>query len=94
MPTVRKHIKSISEKFQLGTETKPVTPVVPTKPTTRPNRPIPTKRPGEKEKTKPMGEFMEVMDTFFDELRKIKDTKKGKKIIKNIHSKYVKGTEL
>lgn len=70
--------------------TKPtIAPPTPKTPT-RPVRPIPTKRPSEKERTKPMGEFKEVMDIFFQELNQIKNTEKGKEIIKNIHDIYVK----
>lgn len=57
----------------------------------RPARPIPTKLPGEKEKEKPMAAFQEVMDIFFDELRTIKNTPEGAKIIKKLHKKYAQG---
>ena len=63
--------------------TKPGTP-------TRPFRPIPTTRPGEREQTKPIAEYNEIIDLFFEELENIKDTPEGKKMIKNLHNKYVK----
>jgi hypothetical protein len=72
---------------------KPTTapPAAPPSTPTRPARPIPTKRPGEKEKEKPMAAFQEVMDIFFDELRAIKNTPEGAKIIKKLHKKYAQG---
>jgi hypothetical protein len=81
----------MNERFLMDdTKTKPTTapPVAP--PVTRPFRPVPTKRPSEKEKTKPMGEYNEIIDLFFDELDKIKDTKEGRNMIKKIHDKYAK----
>lgn len=87
----RKYIKSITEDFTLGdTKTKPqiAPPSVP--PSTRPFRPVPTKRPSEKEKTKPMAEYTEMIDLFFEELEKIKDTPTGKEMIKNLHNRYAK----
>lgn len=98
-----KHIKMF-EKFRKGsefqkkyeefiiagdTETAPVT-APPSTPTTtpRPWRPVPTvvPRPGTEEK--PIGTFQEVMDIFFAELDKIKDTPEGQEIIKNIQNRY------
>jgi hypothetical protein len=82
-------LKNNEEFIQSGdTETAPV--VVPSTPTTtpRPWRPVPTTvpRPGTEEK--PIGTFDEVMNTFFTELDKIKDTPRGQEIIKNLKSKY------
>ena len=89
----RKHIKSMNERFVMdapGTKQKPgiqrpATPSIP-----RPGRPIPTKRPGEKEKGKPMAEYKEMIDLFFEELQEIKDTPEGKLMIKNLHNRYAK----
>jgi hypothetical protein len=88
----RKHIKSMNERMMIGdTSTKPTTaPPVTAPPVTRPFRPIPTKRPSEREKTKPMAEYNEMIDLFFEELENIKDTPEGKKMIKNLHNKYAK----
>ena len=88
----RKHIKTMNEQMLMnGTKTRPTTaPPVTTPPVTRPFRPIPTKRPSEKEKTKPMAEYKEMIDLFFEELTNIKDTPEGKEMIKNLHNKYVK----
>lgn len=79
-----------NEEFIMGdTETAPVI-APPSTPTTtpRPWRPIPTQvpRPGTEEN--PIGTFKEVMDIFFAELDKIKDTPAGKEIIKNLQSRY------
>lgn len=51
-----KKIKRLHEFISAEPTIKPKTPVAPptTTPTTRPGRPVPTKRPGEKEKGKPM----------------------------------------
>ena len=88
----RKHIKTMNERFLMGdTETKPTTaPPVTAPPVTRPFRPIPTKRPGEREKTKPMAEYEKMIDLFFEELEAIKDTPEGAKMIKKLHDKYAK----
>jgi hypothetical protein len=88
----RKHIKTMNERFMMDdTQTKPTTaPPVTAPPTTRPFRPVPTKRPGEKEKTKPMAEYNDMIDLFFEELENIKDTPEGKEMIKNLHNKYAK----
>jgi hypothetical protein len=73
------------------TKTKPTTaPPVTAPPVTRPFRPVPTKRPSEKEKTKPMAEYNEMIDLFFEELENIKDTPEGQEMIKNLHDKYAK----
>jgi hypothetical protein len=84
-----------NEEFRMGdTETAPVTtpapetvPVTPDSPP-RPWRPVPTvvPRPGTEEH--PIGEFAEVMDMFFKELDNIKDTQKGKEMIKTLQNKY------
>lgn len=58
--------------------------------TPRPGRPIPSRRPGEREKGKPMASVDELLDTFFEVLADEKDTKQGKKIIKNLYDKYAK----
>jgi hypothetical protein len=88
----RKHIKTMNERFLMDdTKTKPTTaPPVTAPPSTRPFRPVPTKRPSEKEKTKPMAEYNEMIDLFFEELDMIKDTPEGKEMIKNLHDKYAK----
>ena len=89
----RKHIKAMNERFVMDdTQTRPgiKTPVKPATPITRPGRPIPTKRPGEKEQGKPMAEYQEMIDLFFETLAEIKDTPEGTKIIKNLHNRYAK----
>lgn len=88
----RKHIKTMNEQVVMdGPTTKPTTaPPVTAPPVTRPFRPIPTKRPSEREKTKPMAEYKEIIDLFFEELENIKDTPEGKEMIKNLHDKYAK----
>lgn len=88
----RKHIKTMNERFLMDdTKTKPTTaPPVTAPPVTRPFRPVPTKRPSEKEKTKPMAEYNEMIDLFFQELENIKDTPEGKMMIKNLHDRYAK----
>jgi hypothetical protein len=58
--------------------------------TPRPSRGIPSRRPGEKEKGKPIASIEELMDTFFEVLGEEKDTKAGKKMIKKLHDKYAK----
>jgi hypothetical protein len=88
----RKHIKTMNERFMMSdTDTKPTTaPPVTAPPSTRPFRPVPTKRPSEREKTKPMAEYNEMIDLFFQELENIKDTPEGKMMIKKLHNKYAK----
>ena len=88
----RKHIKTMNERFMMSdTETKPTTaPPVTAPPVTRPGRTIPTKRPGEGEKSQPMAEYADMIDLFFEELEAVKDTPEGKKMIKNLYAKYVK----
>lgn len=58
--------------------------------TPRPGRPVPSRRPGEKEKGNPIASVDEVLDLFFELLEEEKDTKKGKKMIKKLHDKYAK----
>jgi hypothetical protein len=62
----------------------------PATPVKRPRRPIPTKvpRPGQKEK--PMGDYKQMIDRFFGELKNLKDDKEVQQMIKNIHDKYAK----
>jgi len=88
----RKHIKTMNERLIMGdTETRPTTaPPVTTPPVTRPFRPVPTKRPSEKEKTKPMAKYTEIIDLFFEELENMKDTPEGQEMIKKLHDKYAK----
>jgi hypothetical protein len=90
----RKHILTMNERLVMdapGTTQRPGTKEPITRPPiTRPGRPIPTKRPGEKEQGKPMAEYQEMIDLFFDELEQIKNTPEGKSIIKNLHNKYAK----
>ncbi len=91
----RKHIKTMNEQALMDLET--ARPGIKERPTTtpaipkiRPGRPIPTKRPGKKEQGKPMAEYQEIIDQFFNELEEIKDTPEGQAIIKNLHNKYAK----
>ena len=88
----RKHIKTMNERFLMDdTKTKPTTaPPVTAPPSTRPFRPVPTKRPNEKTKGKPMAEYENMIDLFFAELENIKDTPEGQEMIKNLHAKYAK----
>jgi hypothetical protein len=78
------------EEFRMGPETAEPVIAPPSTPTEspRPWRPVPTQvpRPGTEEK--PMGSFEEVMDIFFYELDKIKDTPEGQSIIKKLQDKY------
>ena len=93
----RKHIKSMNERLVMdspGTKEKPGISrpgtQQPPQQIPRPGRPIPIKRPGEKEKGKPMAGYKEMIDLFFDDLQKIKDTTEGKLMIKNLHNRYAK----
>lgn len=78
------------EEFKMGPETAEPVIAPPSTPTTtpRPWRPVPTQvpRPGTEER--PMGSFKEVMDIFFYELDKIKNTPEGQSIIKKLQDKY------
>jgi hypothetical protein len=58
--------------------------------TPRPGRAVPGRRPSEREKGKPLATADELLDMFFEILGEEKDTKQGKKIIKNLHNKYAK----
>lgn len=86
-----KRIKRLNEFLASEPAIKQPTIAPPQTPTAppRPDRGVPTKLPGEKEKGKPMASFKEVMDLFFKELKKIKDTPEGAKMIKKLHKKYV-----
>jgi len=91
----KKHIKTMNENLMMDdTKTRPgiKTPTTPgtQPPKERPGLPIPTQRPGEKEQGKPMAEYKEVIDMFFDELEQIKNTPEGEEIIKNLYNKYAK----
>ena len=90
---MKRYIKPLNEFVgaePLIKEPKPkTTPSTPTAPP-RPSTPRPRIRPGEKEKENPMATFDDIMDQFFTELDAIKDTPKGKSIIKKLHRKYVK----
>jgi hypothetical protein len=86
-----KKIMSLNEFLMAEPKTTPRTPVAPPQePATRPSRPIPTVRPGEKEKGKPLASAEEVLDQFFTLLAKEKDTRFGKRTIKKLHDKYAK----
>jgi hypothetical protein len=88
----KKHIKTMNERFTMDdVKTRPgiVQPGIGT-PVRRPGIPIPTIRPGEKDKEKPMAKYEEVIDLFFEELEEIKNTPEGKEIIKNLYNKYAK----
>ena len=89
---MKNYVKSLNEFVAAEPAIRPTT--VPTRPKpATPARPQPMRpsiRPGEKEKGKPMAILGEIMDLFFEELRAIKDTPKGKKMIKKLHQKYVK----
>lgn len=90
---MRKYIRSINERFMMAEPAiKPKTPTAPPSapPKERPWRGIPTKRPSEREKTKPMGEYENMIDSFFAELEAIKDTPEGKEMIQNLYDKYAK----
>jgi hypothetical protein len=82
----------MNERFMMSdTGTKPtIAPPVTAPPSTRPFRPVPTKRPSEREKTKPMAEYNAMIDLFFEELENMKDTPEGQEMIKNLHDKYAK----
>jgi hypothetical protein len=88
---MKKHIKTLNEFVAAEPSIAPTpTTVPPPVAPPRPSTPRPRIRPGEREKEKPMAEFKEIMDQFFAELDAIKDTPKGKSIIKKLHRKYVK----
>jgi len=83
------YVKGINEWAEYATEVKPTTaPPTTAPPVTRPWRPVPTKRPGEKEKSKPMAELDKVLNIFFEDLKSIANTSKGKTMIKNLNKKY------
>lgn len=89
----RKHILTMNERLVMdapGTTQRPGTKEKPPGTKERPKRPIPAIRPGKKEQGKPMAEYQEMIDLFFDELEQIKNTPEGKSIIKNLHNKYAK----
>jgi hypothetical protein len=85
-----KYLKMFEEFVITGSQTADPVVAPPATPTTtpRPWRPVPTQvpRPGTEEK--PMGTFKDVMDIFFAELDKVKDTPEGKEIIQKLQSKY------
>ena len=58
--------------------------------TPRPGRAVPGRRPGEKEKGKPIASVEELLETFFSVLGEELDTVSGKKMIKKLHDKYAK----
>jgi len=70
-------------------KTRPDTPVRPSAPP-RPGRPGPTRIPGPGEQEKPMAVLNQVIDLFFAELEKEKETKRGQTMIKKLHTKYAK----
>lgn len=86
-------IKRLNEFLAAEPAVKPtIKPATPRPATPRPQRPShpgrPSIRPGEEEQGKPMAEYMEVIDLFFDELKMIQDTPEGAKMIKKLHQKY------
>ena len=62
----------------------------PATPVKRPRRPVPTKVPKPGQKEKPMGDYKQMIDRFFGELKNLKDDEEVQQMIKNIHSKYAK----
>jgi hypothetical protein len=62
----------------------------PATPVKRPWRPIPTKVPKPGQQEKPMGDYKQMIDRFFGELKNLKDDKEVQQMIKNIHNKYAK----
>ena len=90
-----KKIMRLDEFISAEPTIKPKTPVAPPSapPITRPSRPIPTIRPGEKEKGKPMASAEELLDQFFDLLGAEKESKFGQRIIKKLYKKYAQGEE-
>ena len=62
----------------------------PATPVKRPWRPVPTKVPKPGQKEKPMGDYKQMIDRFFGELKNLKDDEEVQQMIKNIHSKYAK----
>lgn len=89
---MKRYIKPLNEFIAADPVIKPGAPTVAPPPVAppRPSTPGPRIRPGEREKEKPMATFNDVMDQFFAELEKTKDTPTGKSIIKKLHRKYVK----
>jgi hypothetical protein len=82
------YVKRMNEWAEAATETRPTIAPPPTETPTRPWRPVPTKRPGEKEKSKPMAELDKVLNMFFEDLKSIANTQEGKTMIKNLNKKY------
>jgi hypothetical protein len=66
-------------------ETPVAPPVTPVK---RPWRPVPTKVPKPGQKEKPMGDYKQMIDRFFGELKNLKEDPEVQQMIKNIHNKY------
>jgi hypothetical protein len=89
---MKRYIKPLNEFIAADPVIKPGTPTVVPPPVAppRPSTPRPRIRPGEREKEHPMAKFNDVMDQFFAELEKAKDTPAGKSMIKKLHRKYVK----
>jgi hypothetical protein len=87
---MKRYLRPINEFIAAEPAIKPKTaPPTTTPAPPRPGRPGPTKRPSEKEKEKPMAILNDIMDQFFSALDEIKDTPKGRAIIKKLHKKYV-----
>jgi hypothetical protein len=78
--------RAAEPKVVPSTPTKPSTPVAPP----RPARPGPRIRPDEGERERPLAKAKEVLDLFFSELKKEKDSERGREMIKKLHSKYAK----
>lgn len=83
------YVKGINEWAEAATEVKPTTaPPTTVPPATRPWRPIPTKRPGEREKSKPIAQLGQVLEMFFSDLKSVSNTKNGQTMMKNLRNKY------
>jgi len=86
------HIKRLYEFIAAEPDVAPTPtrPATPTKPSTPPRPWMPTTEPKPGTESKPMAELDNILDLFFSELVQIKDTPKGKKMIKKLRSKYGK----
>jgi hypothetical protein len=70
------------------TKIKPTIAPPTTTPGTRPWRPVPTKRPSEREKSKPIAKLGQVLEMFFSDLKSVSNTKNGQNMMKNLRNKY------
>ena len=86
-----KKIMRLNEFLAAEPITKPTTRPAPPAPRTRPGIPGPNTVPSPATQPSPIAEFAEeTIDRLFDALEELKYTSQGRKIIKNLHTKYAK----